>query len=35
MVDNTSKKVAKDDTGHTNDITALCMSGCRKFAASG
>lgn len=35
QVDNTSKKVARDDVGHTNDITAMDISNCRGLAATG
>lgn len=35
QVDNASKKVARDDMGHTNDITAMDVSGCRGLAATG
>ncbi len=33
--DNSSKKVARDEVGHTNDITAMDVSECRSFAATG
>lgn len=35
QVDNASKKVARDDHGHTNDITAMDVSDCRGVAATG
>lgn len=35
QVDNASKKVARDDLGHTNDITAMDVSDCRGLAATG
>lgn len=35
QVDNTSKKVARDDFGHTNDITSMDVADCRKLAATG
>ncbi len=35
QVDNTSKQTANDNNGHTNDITALTLSDCRKVVASG
>ncbi|CAI2384541.1 unnamed protein product [Moneuplotes crassus] len=34
QVDNTSKKVARDDFGHTNDITSMDVSSCRKLATT-
>ena len=33
--DNTSKKVARTEKSHTNDITAIGISVCRKLAATG
>jgi len=35
QVDNTSKKVARDDIGHTNDITSMDVSNCGGIAATG
>jgi WD40 repeat protein len=35
QTDNTSKKVARDEVGHTNDITAMDMSNCRGLCATG
>ena len=35
QTDNTSKKVARDDVGHTNDITSMDVSACRGLAATG
>lgn len=33
--DNKSKQVARDETSHTNDITAMDISSCRSLAATG
>ena len=35
QTDNSSKHVARDEAGHTNDITAMDMSNCRGFCATG
>lgn len=35
QTDNTSKKVARDEVGHTNDITAMDMSHDREWCATG
>ena len=35
MVENTAKNVANDENAHTDDITSITISNCRKWAASG
>ena len=35
MVENTAKNVANDENSHTDDITSICISSWRKWAASG
>ena len=35
MVENTAKNVANDEKAHTDDITSLSISSCRKWACSG
>lgn len=35
QTDNSSKHVARDEVGHTDDITAMDMSSCRGFCATG
>ena len=35
QVENTSKQVANDENGHTNDIMAISISDCRSIMASG
>jgi hypothetical protein len=35
QTDNSSKHVARDEVGHTNDITAMDMSNCRGLCATG
>lgn len=35
QTDNSSKKVARDEVGHTNDITSMDVSGCGGLAATG
>lgn len=35
MVENTAKNVANTENAHTDDITAITISSCRNWAASG